>query len=263
MSIVSSKSRLRRLFRSDGRILVVAMDHLSKPGRGMRCARPERVLIEVTRAGADAVLLRHGLVARYAGSLERMGVILSVGRDAPSLDHAVELALRLGADALKADMFPGAPDPSAWAYIEPLAARCEAWGMPLMAETIPVSFGARDAHTPENLIDGARMGSDLGADIIKTMYTGDPESFRQLVAFASVPVIVLGGSSADGDARTFFTTIKTALDAGAAGAAVGRRVWKSERPGAMTGALVRLIHEDASVDAAMAELGRVVIGPRG
>ncbi|MEM9458547.1 MAG: fructose-bisphosphate aldolase [Myxococcota bacterium] len=262
MSIVSGKSRLRRLFRADGRVLVVAMDHLSKPGRGMRCTDPGRVLSEATAAGADAVLLRHGLVDRYAGSLERMGVILSVGRDAPNLDHAVELALRLGADAVKADMFPGAPDPSAWAYVEPLAARCATWGMPLMAETIPVSFGASDAHTPGNLIDSARMGSDLGADIIKTMYTGDPASFRELVSFAGVPVIVLGGSSADGDARTFFTTIKTALDAGAAGAAVGRRIWQSERPGAMTGALARLIHEEVSVDAAIAELDRVVVGPR-
>ncbi len=252
---------MRRLFHADGRILVVAMDHLSKPGRGMRFADPQRVLGEVTSA-ADAVLLRHGLVARYGRALGRAGIILSIGRDAPNLDHAVELALRLGADAIKADMFPGAPDPSAWAYVEPLAAHCEAWGVPLMAETIPVSFADRDAHTPENLIDGARMGSDLGADIIKTMYTGDPESFRELVSLADVPVVVLGGSSSDSDERTFFTTIKTALDAGAAGAAVGRRIWKHERPGAMTHALASLIHGDASVDAALTQLGRIVIGPR-
>ena len=241
-------------------LLQQARAHLSRLGRGVRLREPARVLREVAAAGADAVLLRPGPAARHAAELGRAGLILSLGYDVPAHDWGVELALQLGADGVKVEAFPGsATCPDSRALLAPLAARCTRWGMPLVAEMIPVSFEARDAHTPAHLADAARLGADMGADVVKTKFTGDSESFAELVALAGVPVVVLGGSPPD--ERALFTAVRLALDAGAAGAAVGRRVWGSDRPGHLAGALARLIHEDLDVERALAEATRTSAGP--
>lgn len=252
------KGRMRRLFGEDGRTLILAMDHLPKLGREVPLPDPERTLAEVAAAGADAVLLRHGPAARSVRDLGRTALVLSLG---PGLQtnprEGVELALRLGADGVKVEVFPGAPDlPRPATLLSPLAAVCADWAMPLVAETIPVSFGATEAHTPQNLIAAARLGADLGADVVKTRFTGEAESFAPVVAAAGVPVVILGG--ADGKPRALFEAVRQALDAGAAGAAVGRRIVSSPRPGRMTAALARMIHEDLGVEAALAEASRAV-----
>ena len=131
--------------------------------------------------------------------------------------------------------------------------------MPLLAEMIPVSFEAKDAHTPGNITDVARLGADLGVDIVKTKFTGDVESFAEAVTLAGLPVVILGGS--EGNLRDLFASVRQALDAGGAGAAVGRRIWSSDNPGRITGALSRLIHEDINIDQAVAEATRVSVGP--
>jgi len=40
----------------------------------------------------------------------------------------------------------------------------------------------------------ARAAAELGADIVKTVYTGDPDSFRTVTRGCPVPVVVAGGS---------------------------------------------------------------------
>lgn len=254
------KTRLHRIFAEDNRTLIVAMDHLSRLGRGVRIREPGRTLRQVAAAGADAALVRPGIAARHSAALGRMGLILSIGAEVSCSRWGVELALRYGADAIKVEVFPGsdqAPDPRA--ILGPLAERCEQWSMPLLAEMIPVSFEAREAHTPENMTDGARLGSDLGVDVVKTRYTGDARSFADLVALTEAPVVILGGSK--GDVRSLFTSVREAMDAGGAGAAIGRSVWGSNDPARITGALSRLIHEDISVEMALAETTRTVTGP--
>ena len=255
------KRRLERLIGSDGRTLIVALDHLSRLGRGVRIEQPGRLLRELGASGADAVLLRQGPAERYGAELGRTGLVLSLGYDLPTHDWGVELALRLGADAVKIEAFPGSASlPASRALLGPLAARCQQWGMPLVAEMLPVSFTAKEHHTAEKIADAARLGADMGADVVKVKYTGDVASFAEVVALAAVPVVILGGSG--GDPRHLFTVVHGALEAGAIGAAVGRRIWGSERPGHVAGALARLIHENISIDAALAEASRTVVGPR-
>ncbi len=250
---------MRRLFAADGRAVFIALDHLSRPGAGVRLRDPGRVLREVDAVGVDGVLLRAGLARRCAASLGRTSLILSHPRDLDPAQGAVELALRLGADAIKTEALPGSQaEPLSLPRLAALAAECERWSMPLVAEMLPVGFGARDQHTPDKLCDVARLGSDLGADIVKTKYTGDRQSFAELVDLTGVPVLVLGGSK--GDLRGLFTMVRGALQAGAAGVAIGRSVWASEQPGRVAGALVRLVHEDVEVDVALADVERVSVG---
>ena len=78
------------------------------------------------------------------------------------------------------------------------------------------------------------MAAENGADIVKTFYTGERESFRKVIRSCYVPVLVLGGPKTHGD-RAFLESIRDALDAGAAGVVIGRYVWQAASPTSNTG----------------------------
>ena len=133
---------------------------------------------------------------------------------------------------------------------------CNKWGIPMTAEMLPRGFeGGEDSRTAQNITFACRLGAEMGADIIKTEYTGDTESFRELCESVFVPVVILGGSKKVSEEQ-LLTEIKEALEAGASGIAMGRNIWGHEEPARYAGAIAKLIHEDCSVEAALKELSK-------
>jgi DhnA family fructose-bisphosphate aldolase class Ia len=95
-----------------------------------------------------------------------------------------------------------------------------------------------------------RVASEEGADFIKTWYTGDPSSFSKVVDYSLVPVLIAGGPKAENE-RDVLEMVRGAMDAGAAGIAMGRKIWQSPDPAGMVRALAAIIREGASVDDAL------------
>ena len=93
-----------------------------------------------------------------------------------------------------------------------------------------------DAH-----LLAARAGAEMGADIVKTSYTGNKDSFARLVEACPAPVVVAGGSKKDSEEEVL-QMIKDAMDCGASGIDLGRNVWQSKDPTAVTRALVEIVH---------------------
>ena len=91
---------------------------------------------------------------------------------------------------------------------------------------------------------GVRVAEELGADLIKTNYTGDPDSFRQITAACSVPVLIAGGEKG-GDLETLMT-IRDAVDAGAAGVCMGRNAFQRDDTARFVAAVCRVVHEGVS-----------------
>jgi DhnA family fructose-bisphosphate aldolase class Ia len=243
--MVSLKTRrMARLFAPDGRCLVVAMDHagfMDKPQRGLE--HPEEVVRGVVNAGADALLLTLGSAQRCASVIGRAGVWLSVDAQPPLLERIVETALRLGVDGVKCMVYPWCADvPNSLANFGALAVECGKWGMPLMAEVIPGGFsGGPESRGVEKISAGARAAMETGADVVKTFYTGDAESFRAVTENCPVPIVVLGGERAAND-QELLQNVRNALAAGAAGVAIGRNIWGHGQPGEITRALSAVIH---------------------
>lgn len=259
------ENRLRRIFGPDGRTLIVAMDHAGSMGPVPGLEDPGRVIREVVAAGADAVMTTFGIARRFGGNLGRAALILRVdggtsalgprGADM-SLVFRVEDALRQGADGVACMGFPGREgECRTLPYLAQLASACAEWNLPLLAEMLPWGFEPRpEARTAENVGIAARIGAEMGADIIKTQFVGDVETFRsKVIAGCYVPVVVLGGSRMGTDAEVL-ETVAAALAAGAAGVAMGRNVWQHPTPGKMVAALGALIHGGATVAEAMREL---------
>jgi len=111
-----------------------------------------------------------------------------------------------------------------------------------------------DEADAESLAHAVRIGEELGADIMKTAYSGDAESFERVVAATGRPVIAAGGSPRSD--REMLAQVRGAVEAGAAGVSMGRSVFQHETPGAMTAAVSAIVHDDATVETALAKLQR-------
>ena len=98
----------------------------------------------------------------------------------------------------------------------------------------------------------ARIGAEMGADFVKTNYTGDPESFAEVVEGCPAPVLIAGGSKADD--KEMFETIEGAIKAGAKGLSIGRNAFQHKNPSLFVKAACAIVHEDASAREALAML---------
>jgi DhnA family fructose-bisphosphate aldolase class Ia len=257
----TKKRRMHRLFRANGRSLIVAMDHGAYMPVLPQLQDTGRVIRELREAGADALLTTLGNATRYADDIGTMGLILRLDGAASTLDsshsfslrHSVLDALRIGADGVACMGFPGSDDcESTLDNVAHVAGECLEWSMPFMAEMLPGAFDKR-LHTVDNIALAARIGVELGADIIKTAFVGEASEYRHVSDGVYGPVVVLGGSRKESD-EDLLSMVRKAVDGGARGVAVGRNIWQHEDVGGITRALVRVIHEDAPVDDAMTEL---------
>jgi DhnA family fructose-bisphosphate aldolase class Ia len=235
--------RMRRLFGADGRLLLVAMDHAAflGPVRGLDL----RTMALVVAAGADAIMTTYGTARRASqspGLLGQAALVLSLDVHAPDPEEQVQNALRLGADSVK--VLAASGDRAQWTALARYALVCERWGMPLQAEVIPGGFDQPDKHTPEHIARVCRQAVEMGADYIKTLYTGDPDSMRGVVEGAcEVPVVILGGERV-GDSAALVRQVGDALGAGVRGVAFGRNIWSQADPAGITARLVEAIHGD-------------------
>jgi DhnA family fructose-bisphosphate aldolase class Ia len=233
--------RWRRLFgRPDRRLVLVAMDHAGFMGPLPGLDLP--TMNTVVAAGVDAVMTTYGTARRaamQAGVLGQAALVVSLDIHAAEPAEQVENALRLGADSVK--VLASSGDRAQWTALERYALVCERWGMPFQAEVIPGGFDQADKHTPGNIALVCRQAAEMGADYVKTLYTGDPDSMRRVVEGATVPVIILGGDRAT-DEASLLRQVREALSAGVAGVAFGRNIWSHADPAAITARLVDAVH---------------------
>jgi len=264
--LANKKHRLNRIFKEDKRTFIVAVDHGNSFNVLPEMKNPDKVIRELAIGGADAFLSTAGLLERFTDSFMGKGTILRLDGAMSMLGYhdkpldtvmSIEDALRLGADSVICMGFPG----SKWedVYLKNLAeniSQCNKWGVPLVAEMLPRGFeGGEDARTPENVTLACRQGAEMGADVIKTVYTGDQKSFKELVDSTYVPVVILGGGKIV-EEKKLLTDIRESLDVGGAGVAMGRNIWKYPEPARLASAIAKVIHEDASVEVALKELNK-------
>lgn len=245
---------MKRIFREDGRTVIVAVDH----GNALQVLPglndTGTVLEQIVRGGADAVLVNYGTAARFQDELADTGLIVRVDGGSSQLTdnpggnllYSVEEALKIGADAVACMGFPGIPgEAESYKNIAQLSADCREWGVPLIAEMLPGGFAPEPANTVENIKLVSRIGAELGASIIKTSFAGTKEEYKEVIDGCFVPLVILGGDQTK-DLESLFQVIEETMEIGGAGVAIGRNVWKHDSPEAVTRALVSLVHEGVS-----------------
>jgi fructose-bisphosphate aldolase / 2-amino-3,7-dideoxy-D-threo-hept-6-ulosonate synthase len=262
MSMIGKKVRLGRLFDPvSGNMIALAMDHGAPLGPVKGLEDPRQTLKESAAGDPDLVFMPRGVVKATYPILvkERIPFLLALDTanlrgpdpDRFVLADTVDGALSLGASGVSMHVLIGPEYTTEMTkYLASTAIRCDELGMPLMAIMYPEGD---DPFDVERVKHAARIGAELGADVVKTYYTGDKESFAEVVRCCPVPVLMSGGPREKTE-EEFLMKLKAVMDAGGRGAAVGRNVWQHDKPAAMLRAVRKIVHEGSSVEEALAEL---------
>lgn len=270
-------ARLNRLFAPSGHCFDVAIDHgmFGEPSFLGGIEDMTRAIRAVAEAAPDAIQLPPG-TARILQSIpgrQRPALVLRTdvanvyGSPLPRslfsevIDRPVETAVALDAACVVVNllMLPDQPDLHRLcvANVNRLRRDCEVMGMPLMVEPLVMQDNARGGY----MVDGdiakilplVRQAAELGADVIKADPCDRVEEYHRVIEIAQgLPVLVRGGGRVS-DAEILART-HALMGQGARGIVYGRNVIQHANPGGMTRALMAVVHEGASPEAAMAHL---------
>ncbi len=103
----------------------------------------------------------------------------------------------------------------------------ERLGIPLIGEIIPVIPPANNEDFSDCILKSVRIAAELGADMIKTLYTG--ETFKDVVSGTPIPVFALGAEKMETEEEAVLLAGRAVAE-GAAGIVYGRNVFQAEDP---------------------------------
>ncbi len=258
--MIGKKIRLERIIdRNSGRTVIVPMDHGVTVGPIPGLEDMRETVSKVVGGGANAILMHKGIVrAGHRGAGRDVGLILhlsgstamSPDPNAKELVCTVEEAVKLGADAVSVHINLGAEtDRQMLRQLGQISERCMEWQMPLVAMMYTRGQKIKNEYDLNNTKHAARVGAELGADIVKCVYTGSPESFAEVVNGCPVPVVIAGGEKMDSD-EDIFIMVEGALKAGATGLSIGRNAFQHRDPTKIISALSKMVHEGFNVEQA-------------
>ncbi len=271
---VGKSMRLKRVIDQAGVSVICALDHgMTSPTFLEPLADITTRTAEAVAGGANVIMMSKGMirVAEPAFSPATSLALLlsaSAGPDGarPEIVQIAEVeeALRLGADCVVLFTALGGDTEAGMIRILSAVGReCASQGMPFIAEAeFPTTYASVEElkvqYGFEYLRRNVRLCAELGADIVKTNWPGDPESFGRLVEAANgIPVVLAGGSRLED--QELLSRMEEAMAAGAIGCSVGRNIFMHRSPEAVTRALSRVIRErwsgDKAHEALAAELG--------
>ncbi len=262
--MIAKMIRMERIMeRDDGRTVIIPMDHGITLGPLSGLIEMEKTINAVATGGANAIVIHKGLIgANYKRNGKKVGLIIHLSastRMSPEPNSkvmvcTVEEAIKLGADAISVHVNLGAEDEKSMLNdLGAVAKEALEWGMPLLAMMYTRGQKVENEYDVKWVKHAARVGAELGADLVKVPYTGSPESFREVVEGCFVPVVIAGGEKMNTD-KDVLEMVKGAMSAGGAGVSIGRNVFQHKDPSKIVRAIRKIVHEDFGVEEALEEL---------
>jgi DhnA family fructose-bisphosphate aldolase class Ia len=245
--------RLNRLFREDGRCVLITFDHAIAHGvlGGLEPAQGK--LRALAAGGPDGIVVQKGIASRFwpVELTSGTSLVLKATSYAPShrtFDSptaTVDEALRLGADAISVGVIVGGPrQPEQTEFLARIVRDAESAGLPVGAHLYPRGEGIATPGVSDFMY-AVRVGSELGIDFVKTNWTGDEAGFARVVEAAGIPVLVAGGAPDELGFDGLLETTRRALAAGGRGVAYGRAIWQAEDPEPNLRRLLEVVHPHA------------------
>lgn len=261
LSIMSTgvNARLERIS-TDGRIVSIPMDHGITIGPTKGLVDIESTIDAVTQAGADCILTQKGLASRVHPNTNGSGYIVhlngstSIGPDKNDkrLTSTVKEAVRVGGDAVSYHINVGSEtEPRQIEQLSQISKTAGEFGLPVLVMAYARGPGIAETDA-ENLAHAVRLAEEVGADLVKTAYTGG-ESFKSVARATQLPVLMAGGDPQND--RAMLENVSCAMSCGAAGVSMGRSVFQHTDPESMTNAISLIVHESATVETAIERSG--------
>lgn len=263
MSSTGISVRLNRLFSDGKNAVVVAVDHGLYFGPLAGMIDLPAVIQKVARA--DAVLMSPGMPAHCQNVFSKRGspaciIRLNWGSNYAAMwnykhSHSVPMisvadAVSEGADLVIGSLTLQNPDEMEDAHNVEIFSQCvaqkRALGIPLIGELYPTGGDDRQPEDlQEDIYIGCRIIAELGADLVKTFYTG--EGFRKIVDATPVPVLALGAKKLP-KASDALRLAAQAVEAGGRGVVFGRNVIQAADPDRFLDALEEVVKDFQAPD---------------
>jgi len=256
--LVSGKQVRNERITKKGRMLCIPMDHSFTVGPIAGLEDPGAAVAKVAKGGATAFLVHKGIIKSLAEPAG-IGMIMHISASTQlsptpnwkTLCSSVVEAVRLGADAVSVHVNMGCKEENSMlSDLGMVADQCDDYQMPFVAMMYPRGEKIKDPSDPEVVAHVARVGAEAGADIVKTVYTGDARSFREVVRKCPVPLVLAGGAKVESDAE-ILKLADEVMGAGAMGVTFGRNVFQHPDPTAITRALRKIVIDRGSLKEAM------------
>lgn len=241
---LGKKVRLNRLFSNpSGNLFSVAIDHFTTYNMGLPAGLRDmrRTLAAIIAGKPDAVTMHKGIALTcwepYAGKFPFIMQSSGVRPDDTAHEQlaTVEDAVRVGADAYAVVAFVHGPTE---AYYLRTVAECvregERLGMPIICHVYPRDKDLKIIFHPEEIAWAVHCLTEVGVDIVKVPYCGDPVAHAQIVANCPQPVVAAGGPKTD-TMQAALQLLADAVGCGVRGGTIGRNVWGN--PDTITGAV--------------------------
>jgi len=239
---LTKEDRMKKIIDSKtNKSLLLAFDHAVEHGPDKYPnvdLNPLRILKIAIDGGANGIILHAG-TARFVKKYIPKNFALIIKLTArtsmvpeksqiQSVVTTVDEAYNLGADGVAYTVYLGSD--MEYEMLKNLAEvkkRCSELGLPLTGFMYPRSPNYKNKYDPKALEYAARVGAELGFDIVKTYYSGKSETYKNVVKNCFVPLLVAGGPETK-TKEEFINNVKGALDAGARGFALGRNIWAKD-----------------------------------
>lgn len=250
--MIGKQIRLERIMnRNTNKTIIVPMDHGVTVGPIHGLVDMKKTVDSIVEGGANAIILHKGIVNRgHRGGGKDVGLILhlsastslAVDSNAKVEVCTVEEAIQLGADAVSIHVNLGAETESDMLrHFGQVSKKCLTWGMPLLAMMYTRGKNIKNEYDAKIIKHAARVGAELGADIVKVNFTGSVDSFHEVVAGCPVPVIIAGGEKMEGD-KEVLKIVEESIQAGGSGVSIGRNVFQHDEPSEILQKISKIVH---------------------
>ncbi|MBC5792747.1 MAG: aldolase [Nanohaloarchaea archaeon] len=150
-----------------------------------------------------------------------------------SVKYAVE---ELGAEAVGYTMYAGSDhEDEMWKEFREVQEEARRYGVPVVMWAYPRGHGVENdseyegQNDPDLIAYAARLGLELGADVVKCKYPGSREAVEDIISVTGEMKFVMSGGSKRSD-EEFISDVENVIEAGGNGLAVGRNMFQRENP---------------------------------
>lgn len=201
---------------------------------------PKYIIKTAKSAKYNGIIFQKGIAEKYSKEIKKSGVALIIklngktnllkGEPLSEQICTVKEAIRLGAKAIGYTIYIGSKhEAKMLSEFEKIEEEAHSKGIPVIAWIYPRGKSIEGRSSKELMAYAARVGLEIGADIVKIQYNGNQKDLEWAVKSAGRTRVVIAGGVKTGE-KQFLKQVREIMDSGAAGIAVGRNVWQSKNP---------------------------------
>lgn len=200
-----------------------------------------KYIIEIGKKGKfQGMVFQKGIAEKYYKEIKasRIPLILKLNGKTNLFEGepiarqlcTVEEAIKLGASAVGYTIYIGSEYENLMMHeFENIEREAHEKGLPVIVWVYPRGKSIKNKISREIISYAARVALELGADIAKIKYEGNPSDLQWAVKSAGKTKVVIAGGVKTPESE-FLKQVSDIMKAGAIGLAVGRNIWQNPSP---------------------------------